>query len=299
MAKRTKASATVIQNLLEEKRQIERWLRRLDMAGDKTPPSVRDKVRSDYGKRRDAILAELQGHRDALNAALKEHRGNRDQLAATEDEATERLSEAELRHTVGEYDAAKWSEIRAEISEELVKVREELESAQAEITQLEEVLDAIERPDAPQAEPEEPAKPATSTRTARTKPEPEPEPEPEVEEAAAEEEAPAVAELDETELDEEEETETVEEAPTAADASGKSADELAFLRSVISSDETSSSLRARPEAKQAAAPANDEEPKRPAPKGSSKKTVKCTDCGTLNLPTEWYCEMCGAELTAL
>jgi len=27
--------------------------------------------------------------------------------------------------------------------------------------------------------------------------------------------------------------------------------------------------------------------------------VKCADCGTLNLPTEWYCENCGAELTAL
>jgi chromosome segregation ATPase len=293
MAKRTKASATVIQNLLEEKRQIERWLRRLDMAGDKTPPSVRDKVRSDYGARREAILAELQGHRDALNSALKEHRGNRDRLAAAEDEATERLSEAELRHTVGEYDAAKWSEIRAEISEELVKVREELESAQAEIAQLEEVLDAIERPDAPQAEPEEPAEPTPPARNAKAQPEPEPEPEPEVEEPAAEEKAPAVAELDEVE------EEAADEPAAAADTSGKSADEMAFLKSVISSDETASSLRAKPAPKKATAPADDEEPKRPAPKGSSKKTVKCTDCGTLNLPTEWYCEMCGAELTAL
>ncbi|MDH3569582.1 MAG: zinc ribbon domain-containing protein, partial [Gemmatimonadota bacterium] len=37
----------------------------------------------------------------------------------------------------------------------------------------------------------------------------------------------------------------------------------------------------------------------PPAKGSSTKSVKCTDCGTLNLPTEWYCEKCGAELTAL
>jgi hypothetical protein len=79
--------------------------------------------------------------------------------------------------------------------------------------------------------------------------------------------------------------------------SAKNADELAFLQSVISSDETSSGLKSKAGAK--AAPHDDEEPKRPAPKGSSKKTVKCTDCGTLNLPTEWYCEMCGAELTAL
>jgi hypothetical protein len=29
------------------------------------------------------------------------------------------------------------------------------------------------------------------------------------------------------------------------------------------------------------------------------KTLKCTDCGAMNYPTEWYCERCGAELAAL
>jgi hypothetical protein len=296
MAKRTKASTTVIQNLLEEKRQIERWLRRLDMAGDKTPPGVRDKVRSDYGKRRDAILAELQGHRDALNSALTEHRANRDALASAEEEATERLAEAELRHTVGEYDASKWTEIRAEISEELVKVREELESAQAEISQLEEVLDAIERPDAGPTEPEEPAEPAPAKRPRpRERPAAPPEPEPEVEAEAEEAEEPVVAELE----DEEDEAPAVpERKPKSAEAPGKSADELAFLRSVISSDDATSNLKGKAGVA-ATAQDEDDEPRRPAPKGSAKKTVKCTDCGTLNLPTEWYCEMCGAELTAL
>ncbi|HXZ84852.1 MAG TPA: zinc-ribbon domain-containing protein, partial [Myxococcota bacterium] len=27
------------------------------------------------------------------------------------------------------------------------------------------------------------------------------------------------------------------------------------------------------------------------------KTLKCPECGTLNSPTEWYCEKCGAELS--
>ena len=35
-----------------------------------------------------------------------------------------------------------------------------------------------------------------------------------------------------------------------------------------------------------------------APAGAVK-TLKCGDCGTLNRPTEWYCERCGAELAAL
>lgn len=29
------------------------------------------------------------------------------------------------------------------------------------------------------------------------------------------------------------------------------------------------------------------------------KTLKCGECGTLNRPTEWYCERCGAELAAV
>jgi uncharacterized OB-fold protein len=27
------------------------------------------------------------------------------------------------------------------------------------------------------------------------------------------------------------------------------------------------------------------------------KSLKCKECGTMNLPTEWYCEKCGAELS--
>jgi hypothetical protein len=26
------------------------------------------------------------------------------------------------------------------------------------------------------------------------------------------------------------------------------------------------------------------------------KTLKCSECGALNVPTEWYCEQCGSEL---
>jgi hypothetical protein len=26
------------------------------------------------------------------------------------------------------------------------------------------------------------------------------------------------------------------------------------------------------------------------------KTLKCAECGALNVPTEWYCEQCGSEL---
>jgi hypothetical protein len=274
MAKESKASTVAIQNLLEEKRQIERWLRRLDMASDKTPANVRKKVRSDYSRRRDAILTELQGFRDDLNASLQKHREARDELAGREEEAAERLAEAELRHTVGEFDSSKWSQIRAEILEELVKIREELKTEQAEIGQLEEVLDAIES--SGKSEEDEAAQA----------------------EGAEQEEAGAGAE--EADAAALELKQGAEQKPKGAKA-GRSTDELAFLRSVISGDKSADELSSTPDQELAAADAQEAEPNSAArpKKGTAKKTVKCTDCKTLNLPTEWYCENCGAELTAL
>jgi len=55
-------------------------------------------------------------------------------------------------------------------------------------------------------------------------------------------------------------------------------DELAFLRSVIDPQAQSPSV-----------------PKAPGT-GAPQKTLRCTECGTMNLPTEWYCERCGGEL---
>jgi uncharacterized OB-fold protein len=34
-------------------------------------------------------------------------------------------------------------------------------------------------------------------------------------------------------------------------------------------------------------------------RAEQEKTLLCSECGTANYPTEWYCERCGAELAAL
>jgi hypothetical protein len=106
---------------------------------------------------------------------------------------------------------------------------------------------------------------------------------------------------------------------------GESFDEMAFLKSVISGDRSAESLdssaprravTAKDSGEQGAVDSglgsSGERPKVGAEgvgpadrrehgpaKGSTSKSVKCAECGTLNLPTEWYCENCGAELTAL
>lgn len=67
---------------------------------------------------------------------------------------------------------------------------------------------------------------------------------------------------------------------SSTDAAGTDGfDDLAFLRSVIDTD-------ARATGELAGA------------KTDAAKTLRCTECGTMNFPTEWYCERCGGELAA-
>jgi hypothetical protein len=97
-------------------------------------------------------------------------------------------------------------------------------------------------------------------------------------------------------------------------------DELAFLKSVTGQDSRRAPRRsnesmARPvEPPPAAAVTHSpvappdatyvEPPPPPAATSTAAasgaaKTLKCGECGTLNRPTEWYCERCGGELAAL
>ena len=61
-------------------------------------------------------------------------------------------------------------------------------------------------------------------------------------------------------------------------------DDLAFLRSITDSGNTASSAGSGTT--------------RTGGSTDQAKTLRCTECGTMNFPTEWYCERCGGELAA-
>ena len=284
MAKGSKRSSSDIQKLLEEKRQIEQWLERLSMAADKTPGPVRDKVQSDYRKRHGAILAELQGFKGELGQALEQQREARDDLAEREAAASERLAEAELRHTVGEFDEGRWSELRTEILESLVKIREELKAVDEEIVSIEEVMASVEGTEAEQALPPEITEEVAASA------------------AAAESSAPAQTDA----FDELEFLRSVTD-----DEAGKPRPRLSGKQPRISTTDVASPLEDTPllddepslpggrESLVGAEGVQPVEMQQDRPAHGSAKTVKCGECGAPNLPTEWYCERCGAELAAL
>ena len=248
MPKGSSKSTAVIERLLEERRQYEAWIARLSAGDDSSPAHVRERVKADYEARLQAVLEELKSHAESARQTIDQKQHFRLEVKKKERLAAEKLAETELRHAVGEYDEAAWSQVHKDAQAELVTLREALQAVEADIEKLLE-LDALVR------------------------------------------------------------------AGPRAKGSGKPAplDELAFLKSVTDDDKsnTPSPKRASGAQYQPYVPMTPSEPPPPPPPSAALPTapadddvedprpLKCRDCGTMNLPTEWYCEQCGAELAAV
>ncbi len=311
MADEESRTAGEIETMLATRQRISEWLHRLGQASSEVPPGVRDRVRTDYQGRLSKVVEELRGHSAAITGTLetlRRDKAEREKLRSTEEEA---LAEAKLRHAVGEYAEEEWRAHEERSGTRLEALGAELHHLDSEIGRMEEVLVQITGA---------PARPVAVMPSA-------PAPVAEVEEEAdtmpSESEASGQAyqlggetfiTLDEgpgnprtqsifdgpVPADEEavEDELPAPEAPRFTPRSGAIPprsratarpveDEMAFLKSVMSepTPPRSNSAEKRNAAGAAAAVAS--------------KTLKCQDCGTLNRPTEWYCERCGAELSAV
>src|SRR5690606_12195764 len=151
---------------LSERSQFEQWLAKL--AASNAPESVREKVRADYEKRLAKVMESLREHGDAIDAELQRHESNRNDLEKREASALQTMSEAELRHSVGEFDAGKWDEISRSQKAALDGIRSELKRVREEIGRLSEVQASIageKAKEEPEPEPE-PVKPPAAARSA-------------------------------------------------------------------------------------------------------------------------------------
>jgi hypothetical protein len=291
MAKTTPESNTSIEGLLQQRTQYEQWLARLDSTGDKAPPAVRAKVRGDYEARLRGVIDQLRGHAATIAEEFDRHKTTQSGLDRDKRLVEDELAEAEVRHAVGEYTEDEWRRISDDNSERLSRLRDDLRSVGNEIARLSEVQTLIggaPKAPAPTPPPAPPPEPVAAA------PVPQPEPVVEVPPAAK---APPPRPRE------------PEPAPAAASPS----DELAFIKSVAAEEERKpappppsrrpsnpgggggSSARAH-DATPAAGAAT--APGKPGATGVAK-TLKCGECGTLNRPTEWYCERCGAELAGI
>ena len=286
MAKSTTDTDATIEELLEQRSKYEEWLLRLDTSGDKAPPAVRQRVRGDYEARLESVMEQLRGRGAAIAEELERQHASQAELDRERRNAEEALSEAEVRHTVGEYTEDEWRQLNERSRKGIEQLRSRLRAIGAEITRLNEVQALIAAPRGGAAAP------------------PAPPPAPRAPRQEIIEQSPFVTHLAE------EPNLTAPPQPSSKTSSEPGpVDELAFLKSV-SDDESSRPGRRpsspgtpaatatdTPRAPEPAAPP----PAAPSPKAASgvAKTLKCGECGTLNRPTEWYCERCGAELAGV
>ena len=247
MAKSPSKSAAAIQRLLEERRQYEAWLARINATADSAPEHVRTRVKADYEARLQAVTEELKAHAEAARQLIAQRKEALAELQKKEKGAAERLAETELRHEVGEYDEAQWAQVHKDALADLGAVRDELMDVERDITRLEELDELVK------------AKPQVTSRVASSPPAP---------------------------------SRSAEKRKTPLD-------ELAFLKSVTE-DAKSAPSPQRASGAQFQPVEPDVTPDLPEDEDAPvKKTLKCRECGTMNLATEWYCESCGAELAAL
>jgi hypothetical protein len=284
MAKTTTDTDTTIEALLEERSKYEEWILRLDTSGDKASPAVRQRVRGDYEARLESVMEQLRARGAAIAEELERQHASQAELDRQRRTAEEALAEAEVRHTVGEYTEDEWRQLNDQSRKGIEQLRARLRAIGAEITRLNEIQALIAAPRGGAAAPPSPP-PAPPSRAPR----------PEIIE-----QSPFVTHLAEEP--------NLTPPPKAAPESVPK-DELAFLKSVSEDEPSKLSTRqpSNPSMPAATATATPRAPEPAAPPTPSPtkaasgvaKTLKCGECGTLNRPTEWYCERCGAELAGV
>ena len=311
MADPTAPAAPPIETLLQQRTQYEQWLARLDAAGNGAPDAVRRRVRGDYEARLGKVIDELRSHAATIGEELGRHREAQTELDERRAELEERIAEARIRHEVGEYGLEEWQRIHERMRTTLSGIEDSLRQVGDEIGRLADVERLISQAPpstpAPAAQEPEAAPPAPGAESAAAVPAAEAlaaparepmadavEPEPPVEAGQPVPEAVA---------------EPVAEPEAPLQPAGQ-VDELAFLQSVTgetpvvtppsaAAPEPASIPRAAAPAEAPSAQTATAAAARPVAPQTQARTLKCHECGTLNRPTEWYCERCGAELSAL
>ena len=291
MAKTPDTDVT-IEALLEQRTQYEEWLAKLDSSGDKAPPAVRERIRGDYEARLQGVMEQLRGRGSAISEELERHHASQAELDRQRRAAEEALAESEVRHSVGEYTEDEWRRLSDQSRREIEQLRAQLRSIGAEITRLTQVQSLVAAPRT--------AAPASTPPAAAHRPAPKPE---------VIEQAPFVTHVADPMADPAAPPPRTapQPPPPQSEPAAAEVDELTFLKSV--SDEEPRAAPRRTAAGGSSSTATSAPPRAPevaaTPPSSGKaaaavaKTLKCGDCGTLNRPTEWYCERCGAELAGV
>jgi hypothetical protein len=322
MTRKAGKSHSAVERLIEQRRQYKDWLAKLDAdAATAAPSHVADRVREDYAARLESVMTELSQHEDGVRQALMETASHVEELVQERQARTDELAEARLRRQVGEFSEDRFDEVQERCKSALADLAKEIATNERDIERLEEVLALIqgkpfEEPPSDAAPPAPPApQPAKAEPPVAAPPPPPP---PQTSAPAAKPGQGGQMDLDELEF-----LRSVVQSPArpsivASAIPAAAAPPPAPAKAPEApppppppplpppmAPEPPRTVGAPPVPKPAPPP-----PPPPAPKAKERrpsetpreadanaKTLRCAECGTMNAPTEWYCEKCGAELS--
>jgi hypothetical protein len=307
-----------IEGLLAERRKYEQWLAQLEARKEKAPAHVFEKVHGDYLARRTEAQKKLSSESGAVHTLAAELEQSLVLKERKWTENTDERAEAELRAAVGEYTEKAWDELRvkldgaiADLTTERDRIKKELDTLRALIREAEPVANGEPKRDvddiafvrsllgrstpftnaAAHAKTEAAVElpPAAAPVSPRS-------PTPKATPVAPRSPTPVVAQV-------------TSRSPMATPARASSAAPRTTPRgSNAAARNTSPELfTVKQTPLGTASPprgTDDDKPHRPSgtfgkptPRTTEAvKSLKCQECGTLNYPTEWYCERCGGEL---
>ena len=329
MKQKSENALSTATQLLAERRKLEGWLSALHERRSSTPEHVFTRVRADYEARLDAVASQLMHKADALDQRVAELTAQADALQADARAVQDERAEAELRAHVGEIDTGGWEETARSSDARLEQLAAERRTVEQELASLRELRDAARSPT-----PSESAAAVEARGRGTTEPEPSAGDAfgagdgAATSEEAAGGDAPLVSDPAETPHGP-----GFDELAFLRNVTGVAAPERADAPEPAQERDTG------PRSWPASPPPGRPQPERPRDdslglvlpndspaftpqrrsstevpmaanvpgnspiviQGEAKqtKTLKCTECGSMNYATEWYCERCGAELSAL
>lgn len=325
------ANLPEVDALLAERDALHAWLTRLDAAPVSAPNAVRDRVRADYQQRLNGVTGSLRQHADTLAERLAADRVECAEFSRLASASREALAEAELRHAVGEYDAARFEAERLRHTSDLETFELSLMAVDERIDRLEGIAASVNSTPSP-AEPiaapadraGEVVEEASAVPIESLAPEVAPahdEPDAPIEEPGQDDTLDsdallAVFGIDGTPKPFVPEPPPSDAAPLSFTPSGAPAATPPLGMPMAEPPRFSPPSRLAvppppaPEPEPDITPMftagmvpepQDERDGSPEPEAmeSVARTVRCGECGAMNRPLEWYCEKCGAELTAM
>ena len=324
--------------LMEERNRYEQWLAQLDARKGTTPTHVFARVRADYDARLTKVLDQLAGRATELQSTATTLAEKVAALYADETTLRDERAEAELRAMVGEFSLDHARDAMQRCDEAISSLGAERAQIGAELGRVQEILAVAVRAPTPPAG-EEPVIPIEALAPARPTVQPPaapPSPVPQAAQSAPQPQAPPppppVRSVPSSGFDELAFLQSVVDRPAPtrpADLAPPAPLPRAENRPeprpeparIMESADVQVPAGMNGAARRDAAPTpvltstplverEVQQPDSGLTPGSIPaflkdvpteqiKTLKCQECGTMNYPTEWYCERCGGELAAM